>query len=353
MTSRERALAIFAHEEADRVPIDYWASEETTNALLAHFGLTEYDQLLERLHVDFRWPMPLYKGMNTVDEEGHSVNIWGVKRGGDFYGGALNHPLADAKTVDDIENYNWPNPDDFDYSNIGPLCAKYQEQGYCILGGSWAPTMAECTELVGDENFYVMLYENQEMAKALIGKVEGFYFEQHRRIFEAANGKIDVAFMGDDYGTQTDLIMSIPMLREFFGPGRKALIQLAADYGCPSMLHSCGSVRKMIPELLDWGFAALNPIQPRATGMDPYEIKAEFGEKMVLHGSICTQYTLPAGTKNEVIAEVKERIDKMAPGGGFCVAPSQWLLPDIPIENIIAMYDFAFEYGEKFYSSRK
>ena len=126
--------------------------------------------------------------------------------------------------------------------------------------------------------------------------------------------------------------------------GRKRLIDLAADYGCPTMLHSCGSVRKMIPELLDWGFKALNPIQPRATGMDPYEIKAEFGDRLVLHGSIDTQHTLPCGTKDDVAAEVKERIDRLSPGGGFCLAPSQWLLPDIPLENIVTMYDVAYDY---------
>ena len=345
MTSKERVLASFAHEQPDRVPCDYWASEETTTELLQHFGFTEYDQLLERLHVDFRWPMPLCKGMNRVDENGNTVNIWGVSRGGDFYGGALNHPLENARTIDDIENYNWPDPNDFDYSNIEAQCDKYSD--YAILGGSWAPTMAECTELVGDENLYVMLYENPDMAKALIKKVEDFYFEQHKRVFAAANGKIDICFCADDYGTQNDLLMSIPMLREFFGEGRKRLINLASDYGCPAMLHSCGSVRKLIPELMDWGFKALNPIQPRATGMSPYELKAEFGDKLVLHGSIDTQITLPLGSRDDVIAEVKERIDGLAKGGGFCLAPSQWLLPDISVENIVAMYDFAFEYSQK------
>ena len=111
-------------------------------------------------------------------------------------------------------------------------------------------------------------------------------------------------------------------------------------------------MRKMIPELLDWGFAALNPLQPRAVGMDPYEIKQEFGRQLVLHGSVDTQITLPTGSTDDVRAEVKERIDKMAAGGGFCLAPSQWLLPDIPVENIIAMYDTALEHGEKFYAGR-
>lgn len=342
MTSKDRVLATFDHEEPDRIPLDYWAAEEVSTALMQHFGFNEYDQLLERLHIDFRWPAPLYRGMNTVDEQGNAVNIWGVKRGGDFYGGALNHPLADVQSIDEVEAYPWPDPEAFDFSQIEPLCVQYQ--AYCVLGGAWAPTLTECTELVGDERFYIMLYENPDLARAIIKKVDGFYFELHRRSFEAANGKIDIYFMGEDYGTQSDLIMSIAMLREFLMDGRKRLINLAADYGCPTMLHSCGSVRKMIPELLDWGFSALDPIQPRAAGMNPYEIKAEFGDRLVLHGSIDTQRTLPSGTKDDVIAEVKERIDRLAPGGGFCLGPSQWLLPDIPVENIIGMYDFAYEY---------
>ena len=131
----------------------------------------------------------------------------------------------------------------------------------------------------------------------------------------------------------------------FIAPHLKRLYGLAKRHGLKVMHHSCGSVRKLLPDLIALGVDVLDPVQVRAAGMDAAELKRDFGDRVTFHGSMDTQQTLPAGSPTDVRAEVLDRLRHLAPGGGFILSGSQDYISDIPLENIVAIYDTAFECG--------
>jgi uroporphyrinogen decarboxylase len=164
-------------------------------------------------------------------------------------------------------------------------------------------------------------------------------------MFEKAGKYIDICFTGDDYGFQTGPMMSPALFNRFVRPYLQRIYDVGRRHGKLIMHHSCGSVARWIPTLMEMGLNILEPIQVRAAGMDPRELAAKYGGRLCFHGSLDTQQTLPFGTPEDVRREVKERVETFRPYGGFTIAPSQHLMSDIPLENIVAMYEAAWEYA--------
>ena len=347
MTSKERALAAMAHQKFDRVPVDYWAHGEVNKTLMEHFGLEDYESLLCKLGVDFRVVRPRYAGPELKDNGGQPVGLFGVRSRGTYSAAVSNVPLKDATTVKEIEDYPFPRPDWYDYSGVAEECEKYSE--YAVVGGAWSPFFCTACSMMSMESLLIAMAWYPKVVECLHTKIVDFFYEVSRRQFEAAQGlpsnevkgKMDIFFMGDDYGMQKGLIMSLEMWRKFIKPHLVRLFDLAKSYELKVMLHCCGSIVDIIPDLIDIGLDALDPIQVRATGMDAEYLAREFGKDLVFHGSIDTQQTLPNGTPADVAAEVKSRLEVF--GNGFICAPSQVFLPDIPVENIIALYETAAE----------
>lgn len=318
MTSKERVLAAMNHEKTDRVPMDYWAWKEINDKLQTRLSLQNYEELLEYLGIDIRTVRAGYLGKEDV---------WAG--------------LRKAKTVEELEEYQLPSPDMFDYSNIETLCDKYSY--YAVMGGAWSPVFCTASALIGMENLMVKTYEDPEFVKVFLRRITDLFYEQSVRTFEAAKGKMDIFFMGDDYGTQIDLIMSAEMWDEFYAPQLARLFDLAKDFGLKVMLHSCGSVSKLIPRLIELGMDALDPIQVRASNMEPEYLKSRYGDHITFHGGLDTQHILPFGTVEDVRAEARRLIETFGRGGGYILGPSQEFLPDIPLENILAMYEVGRE----------
>jgi len=318
LSSKERVLMAINHEEPDRVPMDYWAWGEVNEALQKRFSLQNYDELLEYLGIDLRTVRAPYTGPS---------NCW--------------EGLQNAKTVDDLEKCNLPDPDMFDYSNVENLCDKYSQ--YAVMGGAWSPIFCTASGLIGMETLMLKTYIDPDFVKLFLKRINDLFYDQSLRMFEAANGKMDIFFMGDDYGTQRSLIMSAEMWDEFYAPEVERLFRLAKEFELKVMLHSCGSVSKLIPRLIEMGMDALDPIQVRAADMEPEMLKADFGDYITFHGGLDTQYVLPFGTVEEVSAEAKRLVEIFGKGGGYIFGPSQEFLPDIPLENITAMYEIARE----------
>jgi uroporphyrinogen decarboxylase len=181
---------------------------------------------------------------------------------------------------------------------------------------------------------------------AVVQKVSDFYYELATRFFEAVGNKLDIFFFGDDMGTQQSLLISLKHWREYCKPHIQRFLKLGQQANLKTMFHSCGTVRELIPDLVEMGLDALNPVQVAANGMDLAELKSEFGDKLTFHGCMDHQHILPHGSEDDVRKEIRRVIDIMSPGGGFCLAASHDLmLDDFPVENVIAMYDEAFEYG--------
>jgi uroporphyrinogen decarboxylase len=171
-----------------------------------------------------------------------------------------------------------------------------------------------------------------------------FFKSYYEQLFEAAGGSIDFLFYKDDFGGQNNLLISPDMFKDFFQDNIKDLCDLAAGYGGKMILHSCGSIMKLIPDFIEAGAAVLDPIQVTAKGMDIRELKGRFGDKLVFHGGIDVQQLLPFGSLDQIRDQVKETIEVLGKGGGYFFSPSHRFQPDTPLENIVAMYDAAFDY---------
>lgn len=343
-------LAAIAHQPVDRVPTDIWATPEVWEKLNRHFGSAQ--TALEQLHIDgMAGPVPRYVGPPLpAMPEGETVNFWGMRSRRIQYGtGAYDeqvfHPLAEAKTVDDLERYAWPRLDWFDLSAM-PEVARQARERQVIQCGYMAPFYYH-NLLRGLEQSLVDPLDDPDFTHHLLGRITDFFYDHHRRIFEACDGLIDLAQVTDDYGNQTGLLIGLETFRTFYKPHLQRLIGLCREFGVRVFHHDDGAIRPLIPELVEMGIAVLNPVQWVCPGMELEGLKREFGKKICFHGGIDNQRILPFGTPEEVRAEVRHNIDALAADGtGYILAPCHNLQPVTPLENILAMYDEAWKYGK-------
>ena len=161
--------------------------------------------------------------------------------------------------------------------------------------------------------------------------------EYYRRIFEAGEGKVDILRPHDDYGTQISLLFSIDMWRQFYKENTKKLVNLAHEYGAFYQQHSCGAVGPLIPEFIECGVDALEPVQ-KVKGLEVETLAEKYNGKIVFHGGIDTQGLLPFGKPEEVKREVRRFMDLRGKDGGYILMASQGFEGDVPIENIEAVY---------------
>jgi uroporphyrinogen decarboxylase len=199
--------------------------------------------------------------------------------------------------------------------------------------------------LRGLDKLLLDFIERPDFVKAMIDKVMAFRIEHVKRILAVAKGRADILQLADDYGSQNGLMISPKMWREFFYHPIKTLVDMAHEAGLKFFLHCDGSSREIIPDFIELGIDILNPIQPHCVGMDPNELKREFGDKLCFHGAVDTQNTLPFGTREEVVAEVKERVEVLGKGGGYILAPVHTVEADVPVENLLTVYETAMNLG--------
>jgi len=353
MTSRERVLAAIDHQEPDRVPVDFWAEPDVKQNLCGHLGLDDEEQLLQQFSVDIRCIYPKYIGpeLKTFDD-GSFEDFWGVIREPVRHSTGVHYevsysPLADAKTIDDVARCRWPQADWFDYSSLAEECERYRDYAVVVgkMGRESQTLFIQTWYSRGLDRILWDMADAPNLAKAIVAKIMEFRILHVERILGAVAGKADILQFADDYGTQNGLMMSPDMWQEFFMPGLAHLVDLAHQSGLRAFLHSCGGIRELIPHLSHLGIDILNPIQVGARDMIPRELKREFGRDLCFHGSVDTQRTLPYGTSSDVTQEVQNRIEELGEGGGFILAPTHTIEPDVPLDNIVAMYEAAERYG--------
>ncbi len=342
MTPRERVLAVLAHQKPDRLPLDYRAEPEVDAALGKRLGVPDQEALLAALGVDLRWVgQPDYDQRHRRLPDGDLVNVWGIRRTGAFGGYTTYHPLAVAESRADLDAYAWPDPNAVD---VDDWLARIRAIGdYARFAGPNCRVFFDAIELIGFEKFFTWLYDEPELIGYLLDKVADYNEAIMHRLFSRARGEIDAVQMVSDFGTQRSLLIQPAMWHEFIRPRFERLFQCAKSYGVHVMLHSDGAIRAVIPELIDMGLEILNPIQVDADGMDPAGLKRDFGAHLVFHGAIDIQQTLPFGTTADVRNEVLDRFHDLGAGGGYILSCSHSLLPDVPIENIVVMYQTARE----------
>ena len=342
MTSRERVLHAIDHQKTDRTPADYHANAPVTEALIGKLGVRDQEELLQALNVDMRRIGLDYKQPDTgPDEEGYHRTMWGLlHRKEDPDDGKPNRvcPFTEETTVDDVHGHDWPNPDALDYSGIRPACERYRGT-YATYGAPWSPFFHEVGWLIGQHTFYMWMVTKPDVVEAIIGHFVDYEVQVTRRFLEAADGMVDIAYFGNDFGTQRGLFMSPAMWQRFMRPALKRYFDVSHDFGCKVMKHSCGAVRDIIPWLIEDGVYILDPVQVAAAGMDLPSLVRDFGDQLTFHGGVDTQGVLPSGTTDDVRAHVRSYIELTRDRGGYILSGSQNYIEDIPLDNILAIYD--------------
>ncbi len=350
MSSKERVLAAFEHEEPDHVPAWLGAAPETRKILAEHLGLENDEALSAYLGDDFRRVYAKYAGPDEFSPDANLMpgstyrTPFGIERYGYGYGMPRNMPLKKA-TLKEVHDYPWPNPAWMDPAGIRAEVEQWGGQ-YAILGGDWSPFWHDAIDLLDWDTLFYKLYDDPEIIDAVMEHVVDYYVGTSQRIFDAAGDVIDIFFIGNDFGTQIGPMIGEDIFRRFILPHLKRLIDLGHDYGLKVMMHCCGGFAPLIPAMIEVGLDGLQALQPSARGMEPARLKADFGDKMVLNGCIDTQYVVIEGTPDLVRTKTREILDIMKPGGGYIASPSHdYLLPETPVDNVIAMYETVREYG--------
>lgn len=345
MTSKERVRAAFSHAAVDRVPAAFEAVSVVNEKLLAYYGLPDHEALLRHYEIDTRYPEVRYIGPGLpayVDADGHEVtaNWWGtysrsVWTGKEYHGQIVRRPLEAARTLAELQEYVWPDPDDFDYEAFRHELDRWPDRA--IVVGHAGPFQL-ATGLRSMESLFIDMALEPELAHFVYDRMVTFELEHYERLFEAAEGRIDVLRVHDDYGTQISLLLSVPMWRRFFAENTRRLTELAHAYDAFYLQHSCGAVADLIPDLIRCGVDGLEPVQ-KVRGLEPERLKAAWGSELLFHGGIDTQGVLPFGDIEDVRRETRHYIDTLAADGtGYILMASQAFEGDVPLENIEALY---------------
>lgn len=369
MDHRERVLLALNHEEPDRVPTALWGSaygltDPLYFALVAHLGLgvpvapfrrrrghtVNYydDRVLEALDVDVRHVWLGFTDLGGPPAEG-GLDAWGVRwerRG--LYLTATGHPLQDA-TVNDLEQHPWPDAERLVRLEEARERARFLKgrTDFAVVGravDSYGFLERACL-LRGTERFLMDLALNPAFARALIGKIAAVFQRLHALYLDAVGPYLDVLELpGDDYAAQTPLI-SPRMFRDFFQQPWRDLVTLVRQAApqCRVLFHSDGRMEPFLGYLADVGVDAFHCLEP-LPGVDMVQVKREFGGRLCFWGAIDIKEAL-RGDVSRVEEEVRERIRVLAPGGGYVLAPANHLQPDIPPENVVALFAAARQYG--------
>ena len=346
MTPRERVAAAIERHMPDRVPFDFWAVDETIGELRNYFGAKDEEELLRLLGIDCRLVSPDYIGPEPEKlADGSFFTTWGdhrrwVTNNFSTYDEYASFPLEDARSAAEVESWSkWPQTGYWDWQSVLPKIDRInQKVPYHIryeVGGIFESAWA----LYGLDRFLVDLMQNPEVPVAILNCYTDLMVANVHSLLDAAGDKIDMLYTFDDVATQNGLLMSPKLWRKYILPCHQRVNQVIKSYGVKIMYHSCGSIIKLIGPLIDeMGIDVLNPLQPRAAGMDMQTIKDLYGQKAAFHGAIDLQQTLPLGSQQDVFDEVRSRCNVLGKGGGYICTSAHYLQADIPIENILTMY---------------
>ena len=338
MNSRERTLTALRHESPDRVPRNFWAEPPTWNRLFDYTGHREPERILNELEIDLR-SLQIAGPPEKEVADGLFRNFWGEQY---MYRQTAWGPmredtkgaLANAMSLGDLESFDWPTPDMFDYTVLPEQIRRLNE--YALIYG-FAEIWERPALVRGLENMFLDMCERPDWVHFLCRKFTDFYREDYTRAAEVSAGRIDLFLLISDLGSQRGPLISRKMFLEFIAPYIREMCGLIHSFGAKVLYHSCGNIRLFIPDLIGLGVDVLDPIQPIGA-MQPEELKAEFGNQLCFHGGIDIQRILPFGTPEEVRAEAERYSEILGCGGGYILSPAHLFQPDIPPENIYAMY---------------
>lgn len=375
MTHRQRVVAALQHEQPDRVPLDLGSSLASTinqrayRRLREHLGLSlepppaiwamrsstviPEEDVLERFRIDLR-PLLLGSpdaGGDRVTGPNTFVDEWGAtwKRPENGHYISTDGPFwrLSEPTLGDLERRQWPDPaDPGRFRGLRERARRLRETtDYAVVLNLGVGPLHVCQFLRGWAEWLEDLLVNRAFGEGLFDRVVDIWIQIAERALAETAEFIDVAWFGDDVGTQRGPLMRPELYRRVVKPRHRRIVDTIKRFGKPAAYHSCGSVYALIPDIIDIGIDALNPVQVAAAHMDTARLKREFGRQLTFWGAIDTQRVLPWGTPEEVRREVRRRMADLAEGGGYILSAVHNIQAEVPPENVVAMYEAALEFG--------
>ncbi len=375
MNDRERGLMALNHQEPDRVPLDFGGRHTTIHryahqALMSYLGLSGPEPTIRSYHTYLVEPDPqLLRRFERVSqvffpslpsnfvlqidhETGTYVDEWGVKYlmpPDGYYYDMCENPLFDAETEADLNAYRFPNPTD--PSRIAGLfervkAAHEASEKVIMVAAPMGGFMEQSWYLLGLERSFIQLASNPRLMEALADRLLEWLLAYWDMTLDAVGPYVDVIPFQDDLGGQNGPLISPAAFRRIYKPRMRQLLDaMRKKTRARIYMHSCGSIHWAIPDLIECGVEALNPVQVNASEMDSAALKREFGKDLTFWGGGCDPVVLQNGTPKQVAEEVRRRIQDLAPGGGFIFGSVHNIQANVPPENIVALYDAAREYG--------
>lgn len=380
MTSRQRVLTALDHKQPDRVPIDLGGFQTGIHRkayidLLIHLGIEDdvaimdpvqqlakpCEEVLQRFRVDIRYifahgPDSFKGGIERNTRDGrlwHDLAdefgvVWSMPDDQPLYMDISHHPLADA-TIDDIADYPFPKGNDPSrFTGLREETLKLgDETRYAISTGIGGVVYEICWYMRGLERWFMDTVENPDFCEALLDRTLAFWMGYYSEFMKEIGDLVDVVMIGDDIGGQMGPLFSPDFYRRVVKPRQKKLVQhIKSLTKARIWYHTCGSVMPLIGDLIDNGIDILNPVQVSAANMDPRELKERYGDRLTFWGGgIDTQHVLGFGTPEDVCKDVCKNVAALKPGGGYVFNSVHNIQAGVPPENIVAMFDAAYEYG--------
>ncbi len=375
MNSRERVLLALDHTEPDRVPIDFGGivtsmHHEAHRRLLEYLGMPPYEAPIQDMFQQIVYPAPALKEVFHADVESLFANPgsgwelevdpvtdtyvdeWGVlyqRPHGGYWYDLADHPLKEG-TIEELEQFQFPDPRD--PNRVKGLADKARD----LLETDKAVTINSPTAGVFEHSYWLRgiepLYQdmafNKRYVEALAERVVEWQLEFWDFVLDAVGPYVHVVKLGDDLGGQHGPLFSPDLYREIYKPRHRRLTDLIhRKTEAQVFFHTCGAIYWAMPDIIESGMDIVNPVQVSARDMEPARLKREFGRDVVFWGGGAdATKTMTFGTPEDVKREVKKHIHDLAPGGGFVFGSIHNIQAEVPPENVVALFEAAYEYGQ-------
>jgi uroporphyrinogen decarboxylase len=376
MTSRERVLKALHHEAPDRVPMDLGGTvnssivKEGYDRLRRYLGLppsaaTFIDTMMRSVRIDedveahfdtdFKGVFPRRSLPLQWLNDNTYIDQWGItwtKKDGVFYYEQMNYPLAGDVTIRDIMGYSWPDPDGINNDDLKARVQKLRrETGKALILALPSPMIHTSQYLRGFEDWYVDCAANVKLIETMFDILLEINMRIGENLLQNAAEEVDIIKIADDLGTQSGLQVSPDFFRRTIKPRLKKYTDLIRSYAPQTNIHmhSCGSIESILKDLIEIGIDVINPVQVSAKDMSPELLKGRYGDKICFWGGIDTQELLPTGQPEEVKKEVEHIVSTLGENGGYILGAVHNIQPDVPPENVVAMYEHGIEYSVEFY----
>ena len=397
MTPRERILATLAHREPDRLPIDCCGTDCSSIHLIA------YDRLRKHLRIEPRpirlacrvqlvadcdkeiqdhfgadakglyfaprqwrsWPTgygfdadapQLWRPQILPDGKSVIRDAAGVVRyerpAGGYYFDPVSFVFADVQSAGEFDKFpavfdrwDWPAADDESAQEYAARAKQVYASTDRAVAASWRMHYLQAGQIMrGYEQFMVDILIDEPLVRGLLDRLHAVYMKRAKAFLDAMASSMDIVFFTDDLGSQSGPLISPAIYRKLFKPYWAELIALVKKYDKKVLMHACGAISEFLPDFIEMGIDAVNPVQITAAGMEPKRLKRDFGKDITFWGGgVSTQGVLDRGTGQQVRDEARRNIDTFAPGGGFVFTPVHNLQFNVPPQNIVAAYETAFD----------